>query len=135
MAGEKDVLRNLLIGESRAYGFTIAFWGSGSMLIREFGLPTFGEAIVYGTGAITGFGILAIIAFESSLTRFEDEKGSTVVLSMFHFMAALLPIIAAHLLVSAFSNPITAFFTTGLSVSIVYNSLSVIEDDMAELIS
>lgn len=38
-------MRNLLIAESFAYGFTIAFWDSGHFLIDQYGLPLWTSAI------------------------------------------------------------------------------------------
>ena len=135
MAGEKDYLQALLAGESRAYGFTIAFWGSGALLINGFGVPNFIEAMSYGLGAVTGFGLLALIAFRSTLATVENSDSTTVVLSMVHYLAALIPVIIASLIVENIENSVTAFFLAGGSVSLIYNMLSVLEEDIAELLS
>lgn len=46
-----------------AYGFTIAFWGSGLLLINEFGLLHTVDLLEYAVGAGTGFGLLAVATF------------------------------------------------------------------------
>ena len=132
--GNRNHLRSLLAGESRAYGFTIAFWGSGAILINSFGTPNFIEAVSYGAGAITGFGILALLAFRGISKDLESSQGAALVLSSIHYLAALLPLTASQLIVENISGASTAFFLSGLSVSVIYNSLSVLEEDIAELI-
>lgn len=132
---KRSYLKGLLAGESRAYGFTIAFWGSGSILINQFGVPNFVQAVSYGSGAITGFALLAIIAFKSTLTTIKNVKTESLVLSTIHYLAALIPLVVSKIIVDNTPNIALAFFLAGASVSIVYNSLSILEEDIAELIS
>ena len=130
----RNHLRSFLAGESRAYGFTIAFWGSGAILVNSFGTPNFIEAVSYGAGAITGFGILALVAFRGISKDLDDGQGTALVLSSIHYLAALLPLIASQLIIEYVSSVSAAFFLSGLSVSVIYNSLSVLEEDIAEFI-
>jgi hypothetical protein len=37
------------------YGYTLAIWGSGAMLLRSLGAPTAAEAFIFAAGAIAGF--------------------------------------------------------------------------------
>jgi hypothetical protein len=37
------------------YGYTLAIWGSGAMLMRSLGAPTAAEAFIFATGASAGF--------------------------------------------------------------------------------
>ena len=37
------------------YGYTLAIWGSGAMLLRSLGAPTPAEAFIFAAGAIAGF--------------------------------------------------------------------------------
>lgn len=132
---EGDYLQSLLAGESRAYGFTIAFWGSGALLINQYGLPDFFQAISYGAGAVTGFGLLALLVFRSGFAKVEDSESTAAVLSTLHYLAALLPIAASKIIIENISSAPTAFFLAGISVSVVYNALSVLEEDIAEFFS
>jgi hypothetical protein len=132
---QKNYLKSFLAGESKAYGFTIAFWGSGAILINTFGIPSFTEILYYATGAVTGYGILALIAFNNALSNVEINQSTSLVLSMIHYIAAIIPILTAKIISLNIENSSTAFLLTGMSVSIVYNSLSVLEEDIAELIS
>ena len=37
------------------YGYTLAIWGSGAVLVRSLGAPTTAEAFLFAAGAIAGF--------------------------------------------------------------------------------
>jgi hypothetical protein len=130
----KNYLQSLLAGESRAYGFTIAFWGSGAMLIKANGLPTIDLALLYGLGAVVGFGVLAVAAFGRTSKEVDYESPSFLVLGMVHYLAALVPVYLTYL-VTLTSAPVEAdFFLSGLIVSITYNVLAVLEEDVTELV-
>ncbi|MFB6100178.1 MAG: hypothetical protein ABEK16_02790 [Candidatus Nanohalobium sp.] len=130
----KNYLQALLAGESRAYGFTIAFWGSGALLIKANGLPVIGEALLYGLGAVVGFGVLAAAAFGEASREVEYDNPSYLVLGMVHYLAALVPMLVAHAITTA-SVPATAdFFLSGFAVSTTYNLLAVLEEDVTEVI-
>jgi hypothetical protein len=130
----EDYLQSMLAGESRAYGFTIAFWGSGALLINQFGAPNLIQALSYGSGAILGFGVLAL-----SLLRGDRESASgdqtLLALSTVHYLSALAPIIFTHLAIQTGLPVEVKFLLGGMAVSLLYNLLSVIEKDIAELFS
>lgn len=132
---EKNYLQDLLAGESRAYGFTIAFWGSGAMLIKANDLPTVELALLYGLGAVVGFGVLALAAFGRSNKEVEAKDSGYLVLGMVHYLAALVPIYLTYLITSS-SLPATAdFFLSGFTVSTTYNILALVEEDFTEHLS
>lgn len=129
----RDFLRSTLEKESRAYGFTIAFWGSGAMLISEKGLPNLIEALSYGGGAVLGFGILTILAYRRAFGRPEYEEDKIMVLGMVHYIAALLPIILAAYFAKL--DPAWASFAlTGMTASIGYNLGMLVEEFLSEKI-
>ncbi len=125
-----NFLRSTLAKESRAYGFTIAFWGSGAALIKAFGLPTLIEALSYGFGAVLGFGILSIIAYRKALGTPDYEEKDIMVLSMVHYIAALIPVAAAFQL--NFLGPVKAHLATGMAASLLYNLGMVFEEFISE---
>lgn len=130
---KKDLLRSILMQESRAYGFTIAFWGSGALLIGAFGVPSVEGVLSYGSGAVIGFGIVSLIAFERALGNVENPQQEYLVLSMVHYLAALAPILLTYLYVSVIGlQLIESFFLAGLSVSITYNLLMIVEEYLSE---
>jgi hypothetical protein len=128
---ERGYLRSILTGESRAYGFTIAFWGSGAMLINVHGVPELFEALLYGFGAVLGFGILAVIAFRSALAKPETSDSNLLVLSSIHYIASLLPMVIAYLISKNFSS-LYAFLITGFEVTLVYNCSMLLERLLSE---
>lgn len=126
----KDLLKSIIIGESRAYGFTIAFWGSGALLIGEFGVPSPELVFLYASGAIIGFGLVTMIAFSSVLKETEKADSGYLALSMIHYLAALGPLGITYLLTSLDAS--LAFLISGASVSVLYNLLQLVEDFMSE---
>lgn len=124
-------LRDVLTGESRAYGFTIAFWGSGQALAYHTAAILPSNVFSYGLGAVTGFSIMAFFAFREALSPANYEESEYMVMSMMHYLAALLPIALAY----AYGNYIDGnalFFATGASVSLTYNIAMVFEEIFSE---
>lgn len=134
MNAERNYLQSLLAGESRAYGFTIAFWGSGAMLINAHGVPGIERALLYGLGAVTGFGVLAVAAFGKTGKKVDYENPEYIVLGMIHYIAALIPIYLSYLINSSALTPGWKFFLSGMVVSTVYNILAVLEEDIVEFV-
>ncbi|MFT4868562.1 MAG: cation transport ATPase [Colwellia polaris] len=124
-------LRDVLTGESRAYGFTIAFWGSGQALAYHATSIAPANVFSYGLGAVTGFSIMAFFAFREALQPAKYEKSEYMVMSMMHYLAALLPIALAYLYGNYMSGN-ALFFATGASVSLTYNIAMVLEELFSE---
>lgn len=130
----QEYLQSMLAGESRAYGFTISFWGSGALLINQFGAPNIVQALSYGSGAIIGFGVLALSLLRGSRKPSSGDQ-TLLALSTVHYLSALAPIIFTYLVIQT-SLPIEAkFLLGGMGVSVLYNLLSVVEEDIAEFFS
>ena len=130
MVRQKSYLQSMLAGESRAYGFTIAFWGSGALLINEFGAPNIFMALSFGFGAVLGFGILTLSAFKNGRAESSDE--AILLLSTIHYLSALIPMIVTHGLIQLETASEPTFLLAGLSVSMLYNLLALLEEDIAE---
>lgn len=126
----------MLSEESRAYGFTIGFWGSGTALIQALGMPSLVDVLLYGSGAVTGFGVLALISFGGATQRIDVEKDESeyLALASLHYIAALTPILLSAALARVLPGEM-AFFVGGLSVSLLYNLLSLLEEDISEFLS
>lgn len=125
-------LQSMLAGESRAYGFTVAFWGSGALLMNQFGAPNIFQALSYGFGAVLGFGILAFTTLQNQSS--ESSEQAFMVLSTVHYLSALMPMIVTHGAIQLDLSPMFTFLIGGASVSLLYNLLAVLEEDIAELI-
>ncbi|MFP4229630.1 MAG: hypothetical protein ACLFRK_00640 [Candidatus Nanohaloarchaea archaeon] len=127
-----EYLRSMLAGESRAYGFTIAFWGSGALLINQFGPPNIIQALSFGFGAVLGFGILAFATLKDSKT--DSSEQAVMVLSTVHYLSALMPMLVTHGAVQLKMGAAYTFLISGMSVSLLYNLFAVLEEDIAEVI-
>lgn len=124
-------LRDVLTGESRAYGFTIAFWGSGQALAFHTASILPSNVFSYGLGAVTGFSIMAYFAFREALRPAKYEDTEYMVMSMMHYLAALLPIALAYVYGNHMDGN-ALFFATGASVSLTYNIAMVLEEVFSE---
>lgn len=124
----------MLIDESRAYGFTIAFWGSGTVLVNAFGAPNMIEALTYGFGAVVGFALLAITTFDEPTRTVNRKEPQFPILATIHYLASLLPIVISGLLVKL-APALTAFFLSGMTVSVMYNLLALLEENISEFIN
>lgn len=112
-------MRGLLVEESFAYGFTIAFWGSGLLLINQYGLLDTIGLLDYAVGAITGFGLLAVVTFGGAVNAVEAAEPPTYfVLAGIHYLAGLVPIGLKHLLGALALGKALTLFLTGLLVSV-----------------
>ena len=132
MNKQKSYLQSMLAGESRAYGFTIAFWGSGALLMNQFGAPNIFMALSFGFGAVLGFGILTLSAFNDGRAESSDE--AMLVLSTVHYLSALIPMMVTHGLTNLNLQAEPTFLLAGMSVSMLYNLLALLEDDIAQKI-
>ena len=124
----------MISGESRAYGFTIAFWGSGALLINEFGAPDIFLALSFGFGAILGFGLLALSLFGTK-SQTQTEEKAVLVLATIHYLSALAPMIFTHLVIQTGLPIEFKFLFGGMGVSVLYNVLSIVEEDIAKLVN
>lgn len=131
MSYRNSHLQSMLAGESRAYGFTIAFWGSGALLINEFGAPDIILALCFGSGAVLGFGLLAFSVFKD---KAESSSDALLVLSTVHYLSALVPMLVTHGVITLDLRPEATFLLGGMSVSLLYNLLAILEEDIAEKI-
>jgi hypothetical protein len=129
----RQFLRRLLVEEAFAYGFTIAFWGSGILLIDAFGLPGTRGVFAYAAGAVSGFGVLAVASFGGAIQPVEpDSSPQYLVLAAVHYLAAFLPIAATHLLVAADLGALPTLFLAGGAVAVLYNLTVALEEAVAE---
>lgn len=126
----KGFLQDTLAKESRAYGFTIAFWGSGAMLIKSNGMPGLLEALSYGGGAVLGFALLTFYVYRNAFGSVNEKGSEILALSMVHYISALVPIIGAYYLKDL--PGLYAFLAAGMFTSIGYNLGMVVEEKLSE---
>lgn len=129
---QKNLLRSILDSESRAYGFTIAFWGSGIVLIKAFGVPGIERVLFYALGAITGFMVTTLIAYHRFFQSPSYEQPEYLIFSTVHYLSSLAPIVATYGFTLLNLNASTTFFLSGVSVSLNYNILMLVEESISE---
>lgn len=124
-------LKTNLTDESKAYGYTLVIWGSGTLLIKQFGLPGFPLVMAFVAGALTGFAILAFVAYQGMFRGIVNKHDDRlIVASMIHYIAALGTVGLSMLL--HVTNPLTAFFLVGVNASVMYNVLLLVETAFGE---
>lgn len=130
---DRQFVRQLLVDEAFAYGFTIAFWGSGVLLIDAFGIPGVQGVFAYAAGTVSGFGALAVATFGGPIQTVEhDTAPEYLVLTAIHYLSALVPIGATHLLVTAGLGELVTLFLAGAAVSVGYNISATLEKALSE---
>lgn len=128
-------MRSLLVEESFAYGFTIAFWGAGLLLINEYGLLHAVGLFEYAVGTVTGFGLLAVATFGGAVDTVElDGSPEYFVLAAIHYLSSLVPIGLTHLLLGAAAGKALTLFLAGAIVSVSYNLFAALEEVISERI-
>jgi len=126
-------MRTLLVEESFAYGFTIAFWGSGMVLVNEYGFLDVVGVLGYVTGTVTGFGLLALLTFGGAVNAVEfGSSPRYFVLSGIHYIAGAVPIVSTYLLVESVPNETVAVFLSGVCVAVLYNASAALEEVVSE---
>lgn len=132
---DRAFIRGLLVEQSFAYGFTIAFWGSGLLLIEEYGLLHTVAILSYAVGAITGFALLAVASFGGVFTTVEPDGNTQYVLSAgIHYLACLVPIVGTHLVLAAPLGRGVSLLLAGANVSVLYNLSAMLEEGLSEFI-
>jgi len=75
LAEYRHALRGVLSSESKAYGFTLVVWGSGSMLTAERGQPGRSGAIAFVGGLLLGVAAAIVVSFGGPAERLETSQG------------------------------------------------------------
>lgn len=133
----RQKLATNLTDTSKAYGYTLCVWGSGAVLISEYTFPTTMEVLLYVTGAVLGFGVLATIVYGTLFRNVEDIKDQDVLAAtMIHLIAAPVTVIGAFYIAQHLPQT-WGFLVAGINATASYNILllieSVIYEDLREL--
>jgi hypothetical protein len=76
------------IGTSAApYGYTLATWTTGAVLIHARGVPDTFETLMFMAGAVAGFAFVGILAFGSMTGHFAQESRQLPLWESFHFVS------------------------------------------------
>ena len=78
----RAALATVVAASAVPYGYTLAIWGSGAVLLRSLGAPSAAEAFIFAAGASAGFFVvdrlLGLLAFATPgpvnpIDRYEDR--------------------------------------------------------------
>ncbi|MBA3610593.1 MAG: hypothetical protein H0W54_04135 [Rubrobacter sp.] len=98
------------------YGYTLATWTTGSVLINYNGIPSTLDALMFMAGAVTAFALVGTIAFGGVSARFKEEPRESALWGNFHFLSVGLSIgaaaLLAHYLHGRFAWPLISFVST-----------------------
>ncbi|WP_435063155.1 hypothetical protein [Halobaculum sp. EA56] len=130
-AGPRSRLARNLAAESEAYGFSLATWGSGAVVVHDVGVPGVVGASAFVGGAVAGFALLAAVAFGGLLSETETEDRSLAVVSTVHVLATTGTVLSVHAAVvvarGRFPGAL-ALFAAGVALTVSYNLLLTTED-------
>jgi hypothetical protein len=130
-------LAHNLVAESKAYGYTLAIWGAGALLIHEFGTPDALEVGLYIGGALAAIAVLTAVAFGGVLTEHERDGQQVVAASMVHILATGGNLVVSYALVVlveriGFPEPVP-FVLVGFQTTCLYNVFLLFEHAVVEV--
>jgi hypothetical protein len=85
----RAALGTMVAASAAPYGYTISIWSSGAVLIRTHGIPHIAEIFAFLAGALSGFGLMGLLA-HGALANMEslDHPPDRVLAGALHWLAA-----------------------------------------------
>jgi hypothetical protein len=127
-----------LAAESEAYGFSLATWGVGALLIGNFGVPGVGGVLAYVLGAVAGFAALALLAFGLPPGTADVSGSPLAVASVIHIAATVGTLLLCEALIrltTGVGPPAATFALAGFVMTASYNLLLTLETVAARLVA
>lgn len=125
------MLRDNVKSESEAYGYTLAVWGSGAMLLQSFDIMSI-DVLTFVLGGVIGFGVLATLAFRDVLKKVNlDQRSDLVAGSMIHLLASLGTVILSYFMIMNIGRGLeleVLSFIIGFNATFTYNMLLLVEE-------
>lgn len=135
----RERLAQNLVFESKAYGYTLTIWGSGALLISQYGTPTAVQILSYVGGALAAFTALALVAFNTLFreTRADSDQ-QVIVTSIVHVFATFGNLLISYGIVFyVFLDDLPSailFLAVGFQATFLYNVLLLVEEGTARAI-
>ena len=130
-----SMLRGNIKSESEAYGYTLAVWGSGAMLLQSFDILAI-DVLAFVFGGVLGFGALAALAFRDVLERVNLEQDVDLVAgSMIHILASLGTVLISYFLIHSFGTGLELEILSliiGVNTTFTYNILLLVEEYLTD---
>lgn len=129
------MLRGNIKSESEAYGYTLAVWGSGAMLLQSFDILAI-DVVAFVLGGVIGFGVLAALAFKDVLERVNlDQDVDLVAGSMIHILASLGTVLISYFLIHNIGRGLELELLSlviGVNTTFTYNILLLVEEYLTD---
>ncbi len=101
----RNRLRTTVGASAAPYGYTLATWTTGAVLVRAQGVPNLLETLGFVVGAVLGFAFAGLVAFGGLTRHFDPTHHDTpVIWGSFHFFSVGLAIGAATLVAYLVDN-------------------------------
>lgn len=114
------------------YGYTLATWTTGAVLVHKDGLPNTLDALLFMAGAVFAFALVGTIAFGGINARFREEPRQSALWGNFHFLSVGLAICAAallaHLVRGVFAWPLTSCASTAVYLLVLGAELAMADE-------
>lgn len=113
-------LGTIVAASAAPYGYTISIWSSGAVLMHFHGTPSVADVFGFLAGALTGFGLMGLLA-RGGLTRGEPPAHAPdrVLAGAMHWLAAGAAVGAAALVARIggwWAWPLAAFTATAIYI-------------------
>ena len=110
-----------MVGTSAApYGFTLATWTTGAVLVGAQGIPSTLAALAFMVGAVSGFAVVGAVAFGGVGKHFDQESGEArLIWGSFHFFSVGCAI-GASALVARYVDGFAAWPLAGFLYTSIY---------------
>ena len=84
----RAALGTMLAASAAPYGYTVTLWSSGAIVIRSHGLPHVPEVFAFAAGALSGFGLMGLMA-RGTLTGMDSlgDAADRVLAGSLHWLA------------------------------------------------
>ena len=84
----RAALGTMVAASAAPYGYTVTIWSSGAVLMHAHGVPSIADVFLFLAGALTGFGLLGLLA-HGAVARMEslDHAGDRVIAGTLHWLA------------------------------------------------
>ncbi len=111
-------LRRAVGASGGPYGYTLATWTTGGVLVNAQGIPDMFDALMFMVGAVLAFALVGVLAFGGMSVRSKEEPNNAALWGNFRFLSVGLAIgaaaLVAHLVHNSLAWPLTAFLSTAV---------------------
>jgi hypothetical protein len=120
-------LRGAIMEESKAYGFALVIWGTGSMAAAQRGKPGRAEAAAYIGGALVGMALLIAVSFGGAPATWRPPPRRRYATGAIHLVSVSTSVAAGWGVATAVSPVWLAFALAGGAATILYQLLLAVE--------